>query len=51
MTTCGGSVDAFICDVVEASRLEGYDNSTRASSHLSRVVEASRLEGYDNFLA
>ncbi len=35
--------------VVEASRLEGYDNSVHHSTiQTNMVVEASRSEGYDN---
>ena len=36
--------------VVEASRLEGYDNFSTADDLAKIVVEASRLEGYDNFV-
>ena len=36
--------------VVEASRLEGYDNPYTDLSTVYAVVEASRLEGYDNSL-
>ena len=34
--------------VVEASRLEGYDNKFVIVQSSLLVVEASRLEGYDN---
>ena len=34
--------------VVEALRLEGYDNSISYRSTIFVVVEALRLEGYDN---
>ena len=37
--------------VVEAPRLEGYDNSMQNNTAIMAiVVEAPRLEGYDNCL-
>ena len=37
--------------VVEALRLEGYDNLYALSRVNHAVVEALRLEGYDNLIA
>ena len=50
MTTCEGILYPRGIVVVEASRLEGYDNfyQSRIVGFRHYVVEASCLEGYDN---
>ena len=53
MTTLINYVTKNECDVVEAYRLDRYDNLLVASKRSLpfSVVEAYRLDRYDNFLA
>ena len=52
MTTFEIYVNILNKEVVEACRLDGYDNfDLVAEQRECDVVEACRLDGYDNFVA